>query len=685
MRRWSALVLACAAWAADPRAEILWDRWGVPHIFAKDHAALFYAYGRAQMHNHANLLLRLYGEARGRGAEYWGRDFLAADQWLWTLGAPERGAEWYRRQPADFRKLIDAFAAGLNDYAREHPDEIAPSVRQVLPVDGADVMRHAQRVVHLGIVGPASLRARVEREWESGSNGWAVAPAKSASGKAMLLINPHLEWGGPTTYMEAHLVAPGVNVSGAAQVGIPVIRLGFNDRLGWMTTVNPIDNTDLYELELTGAGYRWGGGSRKLEERTVPLKVRQADGSLKDEPLRVRRSVHGPLIVERKGKAVAMRMAGLDQPWMLHQYWMMAQAVNLAQFEKQLARLQIPAYNVIYADRDGHILHLFNGRVPKRPAGDYRWDWIVPGTSKRTLWTRTHGYAELPKLVDPPSGWLQNANDPPWVNTLPPSLDPARFPAYVAPRFFQFRAQSSLRLLGEAGKLTLEEFMARKHSTAVEMAGRVLPDLIAAAKPSQPEAAAVLEKWDRTVKADSRGAVLFEAFTRHWSRNGEAMRFEPGETRYYRVPWDPREPLRGPEGLANPGEAVKALASAAQEVRTNFGRLDPAWGEAFRLRAGGADLAASGGPGPLGVFRTFGFRALGNGRYAARHGDSYVAVVEFGDPVRAFALLSYGNASQSGSRHISDQVELLAKNQLRPALRSRAEIEKQAEAVHRIP
>jgi acyl-homoserine-lactone acylase len=227
--------------------------------------------------------------------------------------------------------------------------------------------------------------------------------------------------------------------------------------------------------------------------------------------------------------------------------------------------------------------------------------------------------------------------------------------------------------------------MARKHSTAVEMAGRVLPDLIAAAKPSQPEAAAVLEKWDRTVKADSRGAVLFEAFTRHWSRNGEAMRFEPGETRYYRVPWDPREPLRGPEGLANPGEAVKALASAAQEVRTNFGRLDPAWGEAFRLRAGGADLAASGGPGPLGVFRTFGFRALGNGRYAARHGDSYVAVVEFGDPVRAFALLSYGNASQSGSRHISDQVELLAKNQLRPALRSRAEIEKQAEAVHRIP
>lgn len=688
MRPLLVLLLACCALPAQ-QAEILWDRWGVPHVYASDSRQLFRAYGWAQMHSHANLLLKLYGEARGRAAEYWGPQHLDQDRWFRTNGVPRIGEQWWSRQTPEFRKLIESYVDGVNAYAKAHPEAIAPENRAVLPATPEDTMRHALRVVHMGIVGPANMKARVERDW-NGSNGWAIGPARSQSGKAMLLINPHLEWGGSTTYYEAHLVAPGVDVSGAAQVGIPVIRLGFNNDLGWMTTVNPIDSMDLYELELVGDGYRWNGAVAPFESETVTLKVKQPDGSFTEDRTVIRRSVHGPVIVTRNNKAIALRMAGLDQPWMLDQYWAMARSRNRKEFEAQLQRLQIPAYNVIYADRQGGILHLFNGRVPKRPPGNYPWEWVVPGTTSATLWTETHAYADLPKVVDPPSGWLQNANDPPWLDTLPPVLDPAKFPGYMAPRFFQFRAQSSLRLLRSTRKLSFDELTGMKHSTRVELAEHMLHDLIDAARSSSNEkakqAAQVLAGWDRMVSPGSKGAVLFEAFVRTWTKGNEGrLRLEPGENGLFASPWDRSNPVATPRGIADPGAALAALAQAAGEVEKEHKALDVPWGDVFRVRAGGVDLPANGGPGSLGVFRTLNFRRAPDGRFAARHGDSYVAMVEFSTPIRARALLSYGNASQPGSKHVGDQLPFLSRNELRPAYRTRKEVEANLEKRELLP
>jgi acyl-homoserine lactone acylase PvdQ len=115
-------------------AELLWDTWGVPHIFADDTVNLFYAFGRAQMHAHGDLLLRLYGQARGRAAEYWGERYLESDRLLRTIGTPGRAGEWYAAQSPDFRANLDAFAAGINAYARQHPERLADEVQVVLPV-----------------------------------------------------------------------------------------------------------------------------------------------------------------------------------------------------------------------------------------------------------------------------------------------------------------------------------------------------------------------------------------------------------------------------------------------------------------------------------------------------------------------------------------------------------------------
>ena len=147
MRRALVIVLivvlrASSGFASTQTTEILWDKWGVPHIFAKSDAAAFYAFGKAQMHSHGDLILRLYGQARGKGSEYWGESFFESDKWVRTMGVPGRAQRWYEAQSPSFRKDLDAFAAGLNAYASEHPDDISNDVKVVLPVTAVDVIAH---------------------------------------------------------------------------------------------------------------------------------------------------------------------------------------------------------------------------------------------------------------------------------------------------------------------------------------------------------------------------------------------------------------------------------------------------------------------------------------------------------------------------------------------------------------
>ena len=645
-------------------AEILWDTWGVPHIFAADAPGLFHAFGWAQMAAHGDLLLELYGQARGRAAEYWGDAHIQGDQYVRAMGVPARARDWYAAQSPEMRAGLDAFAAGINHYARVHPDRIAADRRQVLPVGPEDIVAHVQRVIHLSFV--AGGQPREAMRWQqAGSNAWAVAPSRSASGHAMLLANPHLPWGGMTTWFEAQLQAPGVDAYGAALVGFPLLGIAFNDHLGWTHTNNPMDGADLYELELVEGGYRWDGGVRAFDQSQDTLRVRQEDGTLAAVPLTLLRSVHGPVLAQKQDRAVALRLAGLDRPHLMEQYWDMVWASSLEEFEAALRRLQMPFFNVLYADREGHVLYLYGGCTPRRPHGDRAyWQGLVPGNTSATLWTECHDYDELPRLVDPPGGWLQNANDPPWTATVPSLLDPADFPPYLAPApRLGFRQQRSVRMLSEDESITFEELVAYKHSTRREAADHALDDLLRAVEEHGGDAvkpaAAVLAAWDRRVDADSRGAVLFDAW------------FAQSGGRLFQTPWQAGDPLGTPSGLADPAGAVAALERAALQVIEAHGALDVAWGEVHRLRLGGRDLPASGGRG----FRTIWFRRGPDGRSYARGGDSFVAVVEFGDPVRAEVLLSYGNASQPGSPHRGDQLELMARQELRPVWRTRAEVE----------
>lgn len=650
----------------DPSTEILWDNYGVPHIYAGSAHGMYYAFGWAQMQNHADLILKLYGQARGRASEYWGEAFFESDKQIGLFEIPEHAAKNYQKQEGFQKSCLDGFVAGMNEYAAAHRSDIGEKYRQVLPVSATDVMAHVLRILCLEFIGGEDLHF-IRQQAGNGSNAMAISPARSASGKALLLTNPHLPWSDFFTWFEAHLACSGFNAYGIALVGVPTLTMAFNDHLGWAFTINTMDGCDRYELIAGDGGYLWDGKAKSFEKKDRVIKVLQDDGRLKKIHLEHRYSVHGPVTGEKNGKLFAVRLVGLDNAGIFEQFHRMAAAKNLEEFETALRLMQNPMFNIIYGDKDGNIMYLFNGNIPKRPVGDYAfWRGTVDGTKPEYLWNSIHAYGDLPKVVNPPGGFIQNCNDAPWVCSWPQVLDPSDYPAYMAPKSMLLRPQRAVNLVLAHPEVSFEQLAAIKMDTGIEAADRFLDDLFLAvdAYPytAAIEAAEVLKAWDRRTDADSKGAVLF------------ARWFDKLPHTIFKIPWSLEHPVSTPDGLNDQKLAVELLIRAADETRQKYGTLDISWGSIHRFRMNNLDLPANGGPGEYGIFRTIGYADDPDGKKRAVFGDTYIAVTEFSDPVRAMVLLGYGNATQPGNLHAGDQLGLMAAKKLRPALLNRNDI-----------
>lgn len=678
-----ATLCASTSPAAPPGGdEILWDKFGVPHIYAKTEAGVFYGFGYAQARSHGNLLLRLYGEARGRAAEYWGgAEAEASDRWLIANSVPERSLQWYRAQTPQFRANLDAFARGINDFAARHPEQLDPKVRAVLPITGVDIIAHAHKLMNYNyIASEKKALGDFATDTAGGSNAWAVAPSRSASGKTMLLANPHLPWEpSQLTYYEAHLNAPGIMIYGATQVGLPVLRFAFNRDLGFTNTVNTIAGSTTYKLTLADGGYLFDGKVLPFKSGTKIFKVRQPDGTLKAQTVEMRSSVHGPVFTAPDGSTVAVRVAGLDRPGVLQQYWDMGRAQDFAAFQRALRQMQVPMFNIVYGDRAGHILYLHNGILPEHADGDFSyWSKLVPGDTSKTLWSKILPYEAMPKVVDPASGFVQNANDPPWVSSWPVPLQPTDFAPYwarVGP--MNLRAQMSVHLLNDGRKLSFDDFVARKVTTRSLMADRTLPELVALAEASgDPElvaAAALLKRWDHNFEPDAKGALLFETW---------AQIFAPGRGssfQNFKTPWSLADPIETPRGFKDPVRTLAMLKEAIAKTKQLYGAVDRPYGDVSRFHIDGVDLPGNGGLGATGVFRTITWGGVRNGVRTPIHGETWVSMVEFGTPMKAVGLMSYGNSSQPGSPHRSDQLKFLADKTFRTLWLDRADVEKHLE------
>jgi acyl-homoserine-lactone acylase len=664
-------IIGFSGYAKNAGTEILWDNFGVPHIYGRDAKEMYYAFGWAQMSSHANLMLQLYAQARGRAAEYFGNKYLESDKLILLFDLPGKAVTSYQNQEVEYRSYLDAFVKGINDYASKYPETIGVEFRQVLPVTVYDIISHTTRITCLEFLAPEDIYT-VKRLTEPGSNAIAIAPSKSASKHSLLMTNPHLPWSDYFLWYEAHLNTKGFNAYGVALVGMPSLTMAFNNNLGWAHTVNPIDASDRYELKLQEDGYLLDGKTVPFEKRIVTIKVKQDNGTLTDQKTEQKYSKHGPVVGEKGSKAYAIRIAGFANSRIFEQYHKMGKAKNLNEFESALKMLQNPMFNIIYADKSGNILYLFNGNVPQRTEGNFGfWRGSVDGTDSKYIWEKIHPYEDLPRVLNPPSGFIQNCNDPPWTCTYPTVLSPDKYPAYMAPLGMGMRPQRAVNLFRDNPSVSVDDLISCKLNTGMETADRFLDDLLAAVK-NYPDsialkAAAILNAWDRKTDAGSRGAILFAGW---WD-----------EIRYnmFEIPWSLDNPVTTPRGFKDQKQVVDLLVKAADKVMKTYGSLDVAWGDVNRFRLNGLDFPANGGPDMYGIFRTMYFADDSDNKKHAIAGDTYLAITEFGDKAKAQVLLSYGNATQPGNKHIGDQLKMLSEKKLRPALLDKPDILKNLE------
>ncbi|HEY6400428.1 MAG TPA: penicillin acylase family protein, partial [Blastocatellia bacterium] len=528
----------------------------------------------------------------------------------------------------------------------------------------------------------------------SGSNMWAIGPAKSASGRAMLLINPHVAFFGGGQRYEAHMRSnEGLNVSGFAILGTPYIRSGFNDYLGWSHTNNYADVADVYAERFDDPknplAYRYGDGYRAATEWDEEIKVRTEKG-VETRHYKLRQTHHGPIVAQRDGKALSVRVARLKEGGVLEQRYAMSKARTLAEFKSALARVSLTGSNTIYADRVGNIFYVHGNAIPRR-ATKFDWSQPVDGGNPETEWQGYHALTELPQLTNPKSGFLQNCNSTPFLTTTEDNPAEANYPKYMIGEGDTPRAQSSRRVLSGKEKFSFDEWMVAATDRRVTAADLAIPGLIeeweklksSNAARARKLAAAVteLKSWDRVIAIESPAMTLFA----RWAERVNARTQANNQSATFRL---------------------DALEKVMDELEKDFGSWRVAWGEVNRLQrihtSGQQEtfsderpsLPVAGGPGVLGVIFTFNAAPVNNAanaegmkinkrRYGAT-GNTYVGVVEFGPQIKARSILVFGQSADPNSPHYLDQAALYARGEFKPAWFTLAEIKANAERIYNL-
>lgn len=685
--------------AIASRVEIRRTAYGVPHILAEGLESLGFGIAWCQAEDYGPEAAEDLVEARGRSACVFadssrtGSDAFARLRW-------DRAVATYHLLPSDVRALMEGFAAGMNHYMDRHPGEFGDwlSVRftghdvSALTV-GTWSLSSARRFARSmqpdrGSEGGAhDADSRDQGAFphaEDGSNVWALDGSRTASGRPILLRNPHLSWS--SGYYEAHLTIPGVvDFYGDIRIGGAFgIIGGFNRRLGWSTTNNYPDLDIVYALSRDPRRpdrILFDGASLPVIEQEIHVPWRTEEGKEGWTTVRYRRTPVGPVIHEDSDRFYILRDAADGQFRRGEQYLRMMQASDIEEWMAAMRLRAIQSSNYTYADADGNIAYIWNARLPSLPhpvpGSDYE-----PVAAERSddIWTRVEPLDRLPILVNPPGGYLQNANDPPDFTNLNVELHREEMPPNLPEPRLRLRSQHSLMLVhadpGDSTRWSLEEVVERKHSMRVLLAGRVKGQLVRIARQKDLDGeAAVLEAWDDRVDAGSRGAVLFERWWDHYTDRVRALRRSlPSKTSEtldpdgFALPWDPEEPLHTPRGIAHDELAAEALREASDEVIRRWGTLDVAWGEVHRVRHGKVDLPVGGGSGEMGCFRVLSYRTEPDGLRAADRGDGWVLAVEFTDPPRARSILAYGQSRRPDSPHLDDQAALFARGRMKPVL-----------------
>jgi penicillin amidase len=660
------------------RVTIYRDTYGIPHVFGETDASTLFGFAYAQAEDNFWQIEDDYIKSLGRRAEVEGESGLVGDRRSRTLEVPRLAQAEYARMPRRMRALLEAFVGGLNAYLADHPDVHPRLLTRFEPWYPLAFIRYnyyQNGFFWSSGLEPGDLEVALEdssvRSKDFGSNGWVIGPTKSATGHAMLFINPHLPFFGSGQVYEGHIRSDeGWNFTGYTRFGFPFPYVGHNEWLGWVSTDNAADQADLY-LETFDdpahpSAYRYGKGYRQATAWTDTIGVK-TEGGIERRVFTFRKTHHGPIVGARDGKSLALRMAKFDGDGWLAEWFAMTRAHRVSELKDAMRPLNMLFGNVMAADAEGNTFYLYNGAVPVR---DPRFDWSAPvdGSDPATEWRGYHSLADLPQLTNPRTGWMQNCNTTPFLLTSSGNPDSSRFPRYMVPEGDNWRGLVSRRILDSKPQFTWDDWVRAAFDTYVISADSLLPGLLrdfavdsARHTPLAPVIDA-LTRWNRRSDTASVAMTLFD---------------------------------RWQEALGDGESRLAALDSAVARLEREWGRWQVPWGEINRLQRlderadqqfddARSSLPVVGVGGQDGAVFTFAARPVpGQKRRYGVAGGSYISVVEFGPTLRGLAVHTMGASGDPQSPHYFDQAPLYARGEFRPAWFTLEEIKAHAERVYK--
>ena len=690
MVMWSTLCRAennpAQRWAAEAKnVTIVRDDWGVAHVYGKSDADTVFGMIYAQCEDDFNRVETNYVNAMGRLAETEGEGKVYQDLRMKLFIDPEVLKKDYAESPEWLRKLMDAFADGANFYLAKHP-QVKPRVIQhfepwmALSFSEGSIGGDFEKVdlkkleaFYGGRKNIASLQDEPE-EQPGGSNGIAIAPSNTVQHHSLLLINPHTSF---FFRSELQMVSEeGLDAYGAVTWGQFFIYQGFNDRVGWMHTSSGVDTVDEY-LETVSSKdrhyfYKYGDEERPVIEKQITVRYRTGHG-MAEKKFTAYYTHHGPVIREQDGKWVTIRM--MQEPVKaLTQSYQRTKAKNYKDYLQTMALEANSSNNTVYADADGNIAYFHGNFIPRR---NTKFDFTKPvdGSDPATEWQGLLTVEETPHLLDPASGYLFNVNDSPWAGAGESSLRKQDYPAYVETGKESARGLHAMRLLQGKKDFTLDSLMAAAYDSYLPWFEKPIPALVKA--------------WDAVPASDSLKASLADqiGLLRNWdlrwaldSIPTSLAVFWGEDIRRHALDDAKRDGLSVEEEIGSkvPGQQLlKSLSAATERLNDGFGSWRTPWGKINRYQRltgdieqpfndEGASLPVGFTSSLWGSLASFGARPYPETKkWYGTIGNSFVAVVEFGDRISAKAVTAGGESGDPSSPHFNDQAKRYTTGNLR--------------------
>jgi acyl-homoserine-lactone acylase len=699
---------------------IIRDNWGIPHVYGKTDADAVFGLLYAQCEDDFKRVEMNYIEKLGRKSEVLGEKELYNDLYVRLIIDSADAVADYNKAPLWLKQLMNAWADGINYYLYTHP-QVKPALLTrfkpwytLLWTDGSigaistgdvteqDVKNFYSNNLMLSSVAfnetevtDELVITNRERKHFDGSNGFAIAPAKTENGNAILYINPH------TTFYfrpEVHVNSEeGLNVYGAVTWGQFFIYQGFNENCGWMHTSSNVDVSDMYaeQLKKQGNGYVYKYNNKWLpvKEKSIAIKYRQ-DNLLVTKTFATYFTHHGPVMAKRGNQIISVKSNNRDMKGLM-QSWLRTRAKGLEDYKKVMELKANTSNSTVFADSKGNIAYWHGNFVPVRDK-KLNWGKVMDGTTSATDWKGLHTVEQVIHVYNPSTGWIQNCNSTPFTVSGTASPLKKNYPRYMAPDGENFRGVNAARILSKENKFNIDKMIAAGYDTYLAAFEILVPALIKkfdanvndSNYASLVDPMKLLKQWDYRVGENSVATALAIEWAQLLGPGIRKVYIEDGEV-------DQVKATQLFVDSATAAQILNPLKIVVNNFKAKFGKWDVAWGELNRFQRVSNDIQQQYDDSKESVPVAFASSAWGmlpayNSNYYpgtklryGTSGNSFVCAVEFGKRIKAKSVLAGGVSGDVNSPHFKDQLRMYTQGKFKEVLFYKEDVEKKAEKVYK--